>query len=173
MRTEPASAAKDFVIVHSQCRQRMVVRCTEYTRSTKHQCRNWTSTVSATTMSTAARIARRSRLLEDLGFQCLLAEQPLQLAHLASPTIRGRHHLFAAAGSPQRPPTTNRRQVKSWFGQRHVGEPPSLPSCPARRSPRPSEPSQPLSSADSAKRSDDLNSIRRIAHRHGCMPHTC
>jgi hypothetical protein len=22
-------------------------------------------------------------------------------------------------------------------------------------------------------RCDDLNSIRRVAHRHGCMPHTC
>jgi len=33
------------------------------------------------------------RLLEDLGFQRLLAEQPLQLAHLAlqGPIIRGRH----------------------------------------------------------------------------------
>src|SRR5215831_10487551 len=45
------------------------------------------------------------RLLEDLGFQRLLTEQPLQLAHLAlqSPIIRGRHDLFAAAGSRQRP----------------------------------------------------------------------
>ena len=36
-------------------------------------------------------------------------------------------------------------------GQRHVGEPPSLPSCPARTSPRRSEPSQTLSSADGAE----------------------
>ena len=45
------------------------------------------------------------RLLEDLGFQRLLAEHPLQLAHLAlqGPIIRGRHDLFAAAGSRQRP----------------------------------------------------------------------
>src|SRR6516225_5640739 len=45
------------------------------------------------------------RLLEDLGFQRLLTEQPLQLAHLAlqSPIIRGRHDLFATAGSRQRP----------------------------------------------------------------------
>src|SRR5262252_11118037 len=45
------------------------------------------------------------RLLEDLGFQRLLAEQPLQLAHLAlqSPIIRGRHDLFATASSRQRP----------------------------------------------------------------------
>src|SRR5262249_50632764 len=43
--------------------------------------------------------------LEDLGFQCLLSEQPLQLAYLAlqSPIIRGRHPLFAAAGGRQRP----------------------------------------------------------------------
>jgi hypothetical protein len=45
------------------------------------------------------------RLLEDLGFQRLLTEQPLQLVHLAlqSPIIRGRHDLFVAAGSRQRP----------------------------------------------------------------------
>jgi len=43
------------------------------------------------------------RLLEDLGFQRLLAEQSLQLAHLARQVIRRRHHLFAAAGGRQRP----------------------------------------------------------------------
>jgi hypothetical protein len=45
------------------------------------------------------------RLLEDLGFQRLLAEQSLQLAHLAlqGSVIRRRHDLFAAAGGRQRP----------------------------------------------------------------------
>ena len=52
------------------------------------------------------------RLLEDLGFQRLLTEQPLQLVHLAlqSPIIRGWHDLFAAAGSRQRP-LLSRRMV--------------------------------------------------------------
>src|SRR5262245_55126414 len=53
----------------------------------------------------AAISRRRERLLEDLGFQRLLAEQSLQLAHLAlqGPVIRCRHDLFAAAGGRQRP----------------------------------------------------------------------
>src|SRR5262249_43869947 len=69
------------------------------------------------------------RLLEDLGFQCLLAEQPLQLAHLAlqSPIIRGRHHLFAAAGSRQRPlhhqPAPGEQLVMGWT--RRAPAPPS------------------------------------------------
>src|SRR5262245_10166160 len=49
-------------------------------------------------------------------------------------------------------------------GQRHVGEPPSLPSCPAQRSLRRSEPSQPLSSADGAV------SPRSNAHTHEIKP---
>ena len=58
------------------------------------------------------------RLLEDLGFQRLLAEQSLQLAYLAlqGSMIRRRHNLFAAAGGRQLPLGTSRRHVKSWFG---------------------------------------------------------
>src|SRR5262245_27284795 len=63
---------------------------------------------SVATAAAAAVFCPRSvfeRLLEDLGFQRLLAEQPLQLAHLAlqGSVIRRRHDLFAAAGGRQRP----------------------------------------------------------------------
>src|SRR6516225_2317917 len=116
------------------------------------------------------------RLLEDLGFQRLLTEQPLQLAHLAlqSPIIRGRHDLFAAAGSRQPPSTTSRRHVNSWSGATQCRRATKLTVMPGlkglfddpnllSRCPAPT----------ALNRCDDLNSIRRIAHRHGCMPHTC
>ena len=55
------------------------------------------------------------RLLEDLGFQRLLAEQPLQLAHLA---LQG--SVIGTTSSPlpaavSAPWATSRRHVKSWF----------------------------------------------------------
>jgi hypothetical protein len=42
------------------------------------------------------------RLAQDLVLQCLLAEQPLQFAHLAlqRPVFGGRHHFFAVAFPP-------------------------------------------------------------------------
>ena len=42
-------------------------------------------------------------LLENLGLQGLLAEQPMKLANLVlqRPIIRRRHHLLAAAGRRQ------------------------------------------------------------------------
>src|SRR5262249_36460953 len=116
------------------------------------------------------------RLLEDLGFQRLLAEEPLQLAHLAlqSPIIRGRHHLFAAGRGPPRPPPPKpppREQLgpgnpmaASHPAYRHarlkglLDHPNLLSRCPA---------------PTALNRCDDLNSIRTVAHRHGCMPHTC
>ena len=66
----------------------------------------------------------------------------------------------------------SRRHVKS-FEARHGGEPASLPSCPARTSPRRSGLFQSCPAPTPLNRRDDLNSIRRIGHRHGCMPHTC
>src|SRR5499427_2566343 len=105
------------------------------------------------------------RLLEDLGFQRLLTEQPLQLAHLAlqSPIIRGRHHLFAAAGSRQRPlhhkPAPREQLVRgnamsaSHQAYRHArlkglfDDPNLLSRCPA---------------PTALNRCDDLNSIRGL-----------
>src|SRR5262249_49612625 len=104
------------------------------------------------------------RLLEDLGFQRLLTEQPLQLAHLAlqSPIIRGRHDLLAAAGSRQRPlhhkPAPREQLVRGnamgHQAYRHArlkglfDDPNLLSRCPA---------------PTALNRCDDLNSIRRIA----------
>src|SRR6516162_9597272 len=106
------------------------------------------------------------RPLEDLGFQRLLTEQPLQLAHLAlqSPIIRGRHDLFAAAGSRQRPlhhqPPPGEELVRrnamsaSHQAYRHarleglLDHPNLLCRCPA---------------PTALNRCDDLNSIREIA----------
>ena len=72
------------------------------------------------------------------------------------------------------PWTKSRRQVKSWFGatpwrratkrtnharlERLLDDPDFLRRCPA---------------PTALNRRENLNSIRRIGHRHGCMPHTC
>src|SRR6266487_1893644 len=131
---------------------------------------------SAATAAAAAVFLTPWRVLEDLGFQRLLAEQPLQLAHLAlqGSIIRSRHHLFAAAGSRQRPlhhqPAPGEELVRgnamsaSHQAYRHARlerllDDPNL----LRRGPAPT----------ALNRCDDLNSIRSIGHRHGCMPHTC
>ena len=105
----------------------------------------------------------------------LLRKEIQPLAHLAlqGSVIRRRHDLFAAAGGRQRPlghqPAPRGR---AGSGQRHVGEPPSLPSCPAR-SPGSTNLLRRCPAPTALNRCDDLNSIRRIGHRHGCMPHTC
>src|ERR1700746_334176 len=90
-----------------------------------------------------------------------------------SPIIRHRHDLFAAAGSRQRPlhhqPAPGEELVRgnamsaSHQAYRHARlkgllDDPNL----LRRGP----------TTTALNRCDDLNSIRRIAHRHGCMPHT-
>src|SRR6266480_4548812 len=124
---------------------------------------------SAATAAAAAVFLTPWRVLEDLGFQRLLAEQSLQLAHLAlqGSVIRRRHDLFAAAGGRQRPlghqPAPREELVRgnamsaSHQAYRHARlerllDDPNLLS----RGPAPT----------ALNRCDDLNSIRSIGHRH-------
>src|SRR6266487_2279281 len=67
--------------------------------------------------------------LEDLGFQRLLAEQSLQLAHLAlqGSVIRRRHDLFAAAGGRQR------RRGRAGVGLPSLAEPGARAATTARQ----------------------------------------
>ena len=115
-------------------------------------------------------------LLENLGLQGLLAEQPMKLANLVlqRPIIRRRHHLLAAAGCGQaalRYQSAPREQL--------VWRNAVLASHQAHRHPRREgllDHSNLLGRGPTPaalNRRNDLNAIRRVGHRHGCMPHTC
>ena len=66
------------------------------------------------------------------------------------------------------PWATSRRHVKSWFGATPCRRATKLTVMPG------SNVSSTIRTAPTAlNRCGDLNSIRRIGHRHGCMPHTC
>jgi uncharacterized protein YciW len=116
------------------------------------------------------------RLFENLRFQRLLAQEPMKFANLVlqNPIIGSRHDLFPAASRGQaalrHQPTPGEQLVcgdampTSHQAYRHTrlegffdhanllwGRP--APTTLNRR--------------------DNLNTIGRIGHRHGCTPHTC
>src|SRR5262249_19059678 len=115
-------------------------------------------------------------LFENLRFQRLLAQEPIKFANLVlqSPIIRSRHDLFPAAGRGQaalrHQPTPGEQLVwgnampTSHQAYRHTRLEGLFDHANLLRG-RPAP--------TTLNRRDDLNAIRRIGHRHGCMPHTC
>src|SRR3974377_1632184 len=93
---------------------------------------------------------------------------------LQSPIIRSRHDLFAAARSSQAPlrhqtaPGEQLVRGNAMSARHQAHRHARLAGLRHHANLLRSRPAAPA-----LNRRDDLNALRRVGHRHGCMPHTC